>query len=388
VFIKLARFIYAAAFAALLCAPAVAQGGPSDEALKLLPEQVGEFRATGPASEPLGKEGLLADVPLEGYEDVSGASRHYASRGGEKVNALLLQTRTEGAAYSLLTARSNDVKIGCEFAAACVSDERGVSFFKGPAYVSVSPLSGDKKADAASLTDFARRLSETLDAGAGSIPPLALHLPDWERVRASADYAVSLPALQAAAGKRPALDAVSFEGDAEAAVAYYGDACLVIVEFSTPQYSIDNDARIAARINELKAAGEPVPSAYRRVGNYSVFVFGAPDEQAAAGLLDRVKYEKDVRWLGDNPHRAEMAEKFYTMTMTGIIVTTLKATGLAILICLGVGGVFGGFVFLRRRAQRTASEAYADAGGMLQLSVDETAGAGTRAKFVDEGGKG
>src|ERR1700748_1066359 len=73
------------------------------------------------------------------------------------------------------------------------------------------------------------------------VPVLVMHLPDWERkVGEGAVYAVSLPALQQAAGNRPALDVVSFGGGAEAVTAKYDDARLVIVEFTTPQYAANN----------------------------------------------------------------------------------------------------------------------------------------------------
>jgi hypothetical protein len=204
------------------------------------------------------------------------------------------------------------------------------------------------------------------------VPVLVMHLPDWEKkVNEGAGYALSLPALQQAAGDRPALDAVSFDGGTEAATAQYESGRLVIVEFTTPQYAADNDARINERIAQLRAAGRPVPSAYKRVGNYSVFVFDAPDAASADKLISGVKYEKDVRWLGRNPHAEEIAVKAYTSTMGSVIITTLTSTGLAILFCLGVGGIIGSAVFLRRRAQHTAQEIYSDAGGMLRLNIED-----------------
>jgi hypothetical protein len=206
----------------------------------------------------------------------------------------------------------------------------------------------------------------------GDVPAVVMHLPDWEqKVNEGAAYATGLPALEQAAGDRPALEAVSFEGGTEAATASYDTGRLVIVEFTTPQYAADNDAAINARIAQLRAAGQPVPSAYKRVGNYSVFVFDAPDAASAEKLVSQVKYEKDVRWLGRNPHAYEIATKAYTSTMGNVIITTLITTGLAILLCLGVGGAIGGAVFLYRRARHTAQEIYSDAGGMLRLDLED-----------------
>jgi hypothetical protein len=222
-------------------------------------------------------------------------------------------------------------------------------------------------AAAQSQTDGAKLPPER----AGDLSVLVMHLPDWEKKAGEAGYAVSLPELQRAAGDRPALDAVSFEGGAEAVTAQYESGRLVIVEFATPQDAADNDAQIKGRIAQLRAAGQPLPSAYKRVGNYSVFVFDAPNAASADKLLSQVKYEKDVRWLGRNPHAEEIAMKAYTSTMGGVIITTLLTTGLAILLCLGVGGAIGGAVFLYRRARHTAQEIYSDAGGMLRLDLED-----------------
>jgi hypothetical protein len=207
---------------------------------------------------------------------------------------------------------------------------------------------------------------------AGGLPILVMHLPDWEKkVGGEYGYATTLPALQKAAGSQPALDAFDFDEGVEAVTAKYDGGRLVVVEFPTPQHSVDADAAIKRRIEELKAAGKSVPSLYSRVGNYSVFVFDAPDFAAAEKLASQVKYEKDVRWLGRNPHAEEKAVRAYTSTMGGVILTTLKTTGLAILLCLGVGGALGGLVFLRRRSQQAAREVYTDAGGMVRLNIED-----------------
>ena len=206
----------------------------------------------------------------------------------------------------------------------------------------------------------------------GGVPVLVMHLPDWEKKGAGGyAYARSLPELQKAAGNQPALDAFDFDSSVEAVTAKYEGGRLVIVEFPTPQHSVDADKAIKQRIEESKAAGRPVPSLYSRVGNYSVFVFDAPDFAAAEKLASQVKYEKDVRWLGHNPHAEEIATRAYISTMGGVFLTTLITTGLAILLCLGVGGLIGGLVFLHRRSQRDAQEVYTDAGGMVRLNIED-----------------
>ena len=87
-----------------------------------------------------------------------------------------------------------------------------------------------------------------------------------------------------------------------------------------------NDKALRDEIAELRAQNQSVPSAYRRVGNYAVFVFDAPNEQAANGLIDQVKYEKVVQWLGDDPHRFERANRFWLNMSSSLIINTVKAT--------------------------------------------------------------
>jgi hypothetical protein len=145
-------------------------------------------------------------------------------------------------------------------------------------------------------------------------------------------------------------------------------------EYTTPQIAADTDARITARLQELRAQGQSVPSSYRRVGNYSVFVFNSPDETAAAQLIDRVKWEQSIQWLGENPLLWARAEKQHTREAVGLILGIARTIGFFVMICLGVGGIFGGIFFLRRKAQQRALEAaesYSDAGGMLRLNIDE-----------------
>ena len=83
-----------------------------------------------------------------------------------------------------------------------------------------------------------------------------------------------------------------------------------------------------------------------------------------------MKYEQVVSWLGENPNILKEAQKRYVDTTLGVLVTVLKASGYALITCLGMGGLIGGLLFSYRRSQQKA-EAYSDAGGMLRLNLDE-----------------
>jgi hypothetical protein len=167
-------------------------------------------------------------------------------------------------------------------------------------------------------------------------------------------------------------------------LATYGPSKVLLVEFNTPQLATDNDQRIIARIHELWKLGERAPTAYRRVGNYSVFVFDAPDEQTAKQLIDQVKYEQVVQWLGDNPNILKEAEKRYVNTTLGVLVAVLKASGYAALLCLGIGGLIGGLLFSYRRAQQKQVTAFSDAGGMLRLNLDELSAETKASRLLQE----
>lgn len=395
----LQRFVGSAFCLLFLLTPAFAQGAAAGGAAGLLPASLGEFRADRADAAPAEVSDSSTGLSPVDYGVTSTASRRYVSPSGASYLVTIRQTQSNGAAYSLLTRAAGSeggvgphpLDLGGAEAVSHVALD-SVSFVKGRTYVSVASTAeyadAGRRPGSDEINALARNVAAAVEDEAGVFPVLVQHLPDWERARGSAAFAVSLPALKAAVNDEPALDALSFEGGAEAATALYGGARVVVVEFTTPQYASDNDARINERIAELRAAGQPVPTAYRREGNYAVFVFDAADVRAADSLLGQVKYEKDVRWLGRNPHEQEMREEHVTSTMGGVIVTTLKVTGLAIILCLGVGGLFGGAVFLVRRSRTAGREVYTDAGGMLRLNLEDAGARPDPSKLLKSGSKG
>jgi len=213
-----------------------------------------------------------------------------------------------------------------------------------------------------------------LDSGENDIPVLVKHLPNWETAQPRASYVVSLQALKNLLPQQHVLDAVSFEGSPEATLANYDAGKLLIIEFNTAKIAADNDWNIKTKIGELRGAGEnanALPSAYRRVGNYSVFVFGAPSEQVANELIDQVKYQQVVQWLGNDPYAYERATREFTETTLGVFVSVVEVSLQKKVTCLGVGGLFGALLFTRRRSRTRNVAAYSDAGGMLRLNIDE-----------------
>ena len=376
------RLLVVVTFLSLSFVQVAAQTSPN-EAAKSLPGVVGDFRAQGAAREATPE---LEQLAPEDFDIVASAAREYSGRDGKRLRLTLVKTRSAGAAYSLLKysaarptpARTQFVEgVGITIP----GTSQRLSFMKGQTFAEISGGQGGGAEDA-TLLSFARQFAATLEGEEGDIPPLVLHLPNWESVNEKTAYAVTLAALQKAVGGQPILDAVSFEGGAEAATSAYDTGRLVVVEYTTPQYASDNDRRINERLAQLRASGEPTPTLYRRIGNYAVFVFGATDETAAAALADSVKWEKDVRWLGESPNTLKRAQRAYYNMTGSTILNVLIVTGFSILLCLGVGGLFGGAVFLYRRAQGTSTRSYTDAGGMVRLNIDEMSAEGDGSKLL------
>jgi hypothetical protein len=209
--------------------------------------------------------------------------------------------------------------------------------------------------------------SSTETANSQEMPSLLLHLPDAENAAKRAVLISDTAALTKTVGSRTIVPFINFDNGTEAVSAAYDNSRLLIVEFQTPQIAIDEDAKIKQKLEELK----PTDTIYRKEGNYAVFVFDAPNEEFANGLLDQVKYEKTVQWLGENPYPFIEAERQYTLTMGSVVLTVFKASGLALLAALVLGGVFGATIFYLRRKEQEALQVFSDAGGMMRLNLDD-----------------
>lgn len=364
----------ASVFTLLLCLSAIAAGqtSPSTELVRTLPKTVGDFRAQGlrPGVSP------EKDPSLANFRVRDTAVGTYTAAKGRKLTVSVIRTESQAAAYALLTEASAQMRMQGEptktrdVGIAGLRDSNRLAFYKGTVFVSIT--GGSIEAGENGMLAFARAFAATLEDIENAIPVLVKHLPQWETAQDRARYAVSLRTLEEAAGKRPVFEALSFDEGAEAVTADYGAARLVIVEFTTPQVAASIDERIRERIRQLSENGQPVPSVYRREGNYSVFVFDAPDETAATQLSNAVKYEQRVQWLGENPFLFEAARQHQTQQAVSLILGIAKSIGFFVALCLAAGGIVGGIAFLHRRTQqRAAAESYSDAGGMLRLNLDE-----------------
>ena len=363
------RFLLVVVILAVSAFSAIAESAAS-EVIKFLPDAIGSFRADGAA------QVIEAEKVNGGPTITASATRKYVRDDGLSFSIGLARAESESGAYALLTqVTGSDQKIEVDKIGTASSTSPGrIIFSRGS---QVATIVWTDKSPAATeqiravITDFATTLPTSED----DVPPLVKHLPAGY-TSAHPTYVVSQTGLKNLVAQ-PIIDVLAFDGGTEAVVASYGQAQVAIVEFTTPQMSIDNDSRIWTRIAELKSQGQSTPSAYRRVGNYSVFVFNAPDEKTANALVDQVKYEQVVQWLGDDPHLYDRMQKYFAQTSAGVLVAVLKSSGISLILCLGIGGLVGALLFRHRRAQSSA--AFSDAGGSVRLDLDElTAPVNTR----------
>jgi hypothetical protein len=386
------RIIGALAVVFLLAAEfAVVRADLPPEISRMFPLDLNGFhqvRAAQPTTQPNNGAVVAGDYPKYSLPTL-GADAEYVSPDGEKLRIELLKFGGDSAAYSWFTKRlkrrRDEGQKGTSpldgiCTASAMSSSQSLVCFKGANFVTVASENG-KNSDR--VKALARAFAETLDPGEGEIPVLVKHLPNSDTAQRDAVYAVSQGPLLAAIPDQPILKELNFDGGTEAVTANYGQSQLVIAEFTTPQFSVENDQRIWLKIAELKNAGQPGPTAYRRVGNYSVFVFNAPDEKTANELVDQVKYEQVVQWLGDDPHLAERLQRYFSQTTAGVLLAVLKTSGLSLLVCLGAGAVLGTLLFRHRRAQQAAF--YSDAGGATRLNLDEMTGASNSQRLLGPG---
>lgn len=199
------------------------------------------------------------------------------------------------------------------------------------------------------------------------LPVLIKHLPSWETVRDSSGFFLNRGELKKALGDRPVLDLVDFTGGTEATAATYPAAKLLIVEYMTPQSATEADSKFLDYFAGNPDGGKTL---YKRVGNYSVFAFDVTDQAAAGALIDEVKYQKTVQWLGEDPYLLKKLEQYFINTTRDIFIATVKwiVGGLGFSLLLGV--IVGFFFFRHRQQRRLKLETYTDAGGLTRLNLD------------------
>lgn len=362
----------------------------TDQLNSVLPAKLGRFTKMGTVR-PVSTLNEIVSSTKPSAADRVAVDTSYASDKGDQIDVQLVRLKRDVDAYSLLTEFAELIRktspgeggiVQKGIGTASVSNQDGVAFFKGQFFGRVT--SRNSKQSATLTSELATSLAEQIDKGEGDIPALVRHLPGGDQTQGNARFSSGLTSLSFSDLNQEVLTAISGQGDADAVLGSVGPSKVLIVEFNTPQLATENDKSIIAKIHDLWNRGLPAPTGYRRVGNYSVFIFDAPDEQTAKQLIDEVKYEQVVQWLGDNPYILKEAQKRYVETTMGVFVAVVKASGVALIGCLAAGGLFGGLLFLRRRKQQRAVEAFSDAGGMLRLNLDELSAQTDPSRLIQE----
>jgi hypothetical protein len=206
-------------------------------------------------------------------------------------------------------------------------------------------------------------------------------MPDSASVRNSATYTKNTDDLRRTLGERPIFDLIQLGGGIEAVTAPYPQGKLLIVEYPTPQVSLDADEKFRQRLAENPPSP---PIFYRRIGNYSAFVFDAGDEPAANALLDRVQYPKTIQWLDENPLPGLRAEREFAIQTGDLFLSTV------IMVVVGFGstilaGVLVGLLFYYIREQKRATtQIFTDAGGMTRLNIDGLTAEAPHGRLLNE----
>lgn len=370
---RLIRVFISLSFLLFSFGPAFAD--PKDESSsRLLPRRIGSFRQISTY-----KGTNLIKSGISGAHPEAAEQADFVGNGN-RIVVDMIRFRQDADAYEFVSLMAAGPAHGARSELrpgygtfGYVRGDNEAGFFKGRHFIR---LNAYKSIDPATRDALVSELSKNLDNGEGDIPALIKHLPNPEEAQKNAIYLHNFFDLTALGFQSPVFSAIDSGRNADAVLALYGPSKLLIVEFNTPQLAADNDRRIIARIQELWKLGQPAPTAYKRVGNYSVFVFDAPDEATAKRLIDEVKYEQVVQWLGENPNIYKAAEKHYINTTLGVLVAVLKASGYALIACLGLGGLIGGLLFTYRRTHQKAVT-FSDAGGMLRLNLDDLTAAQT-----------
>jgi hypothetical protein len=87
-------------------------------------------------------------------------------------------------------------------------------------------------------------------------------------------------------------------------------------------------------------------------------------------LIDEVKYEKNIQWLGDDPFLLRRAERAFINTTSGIFTSTVTVILIGIGIAITAGLIVGITYFMLRVRRRAEMKTFTDAGGMTRLNLD------------------
>lgn len=199
------------------------------------------------------------------------------------------------------------------------------------------------------------------------LPSLLRAIPEFEESVRRATWIDSKDQLIKALGDNPVLETIEFSNAVDGVVVRYPQGTLLLLEFGTPQLSSDADIRFKGIIDKAAVKGNPV---YRRIGNYNAFVFNPSNVEEANLLLDKVKYDKVVQWLGEDPKMAERLDRYVASTTAQLLFSTIVTIAIGLGATLALGVTAGLLFFRHRQKQRRRLKTFSDAGGMIRINLD------------------
>jgi hypothetical protein len=209
--------------------------------------------------------------------------------------------------------------------------------------------------------------SSATEYGEDGVPVLIKNLPEWKERIAQIKWVGSRDVLNGHLGDRDELRSLEFSPAVEAVLADYPEGKLLLIEFGTPQLATQADDRFTQSFADTESKRSSI---YRKIGNYSAFVFDFSNEEAANKLLDKVYYGKLVQWLGEDPKMAERLDRYNATTTAQLILTTMYTIAIGLGSTLTIGVVLGLFFFRYRQKQRGKLKTFSDAGGMIRINLD------------------
>jgi len=300
---------------------------------RLLPPRLGAWeRAEWSRADARQLESLAgAEAPLLREYGSVGAERAFYRREGFQWQVTVHEMVDRSGAYgafTLLGTGGQPLGVGDLSA----RTDAGLIFYLGSSLVTAEP-----GADVAALESLAERLQAGA-SGQSSLPTLPYYLPQFGLVPGSDRYLLG-PLGLARVAPLAAGDWAGFAYAAEVEAARYrvgaGEATLLLISYPTPQIAraLMRDFEQLFRLNGAGDPSRPVIYA-RRTGTYVALVAGANSAEAAAELLERVRYEMKVSWSDPSDPRAAIS---WAKTLLNIFV----GTGLFLLFALLSGIAYG-----------------------------------------------
>lgn len=253
-------------------------------------------------------------------------------------------------------------------------------FYEGRYVIRVTPSSPNEQPDHSLI----EAIMPNLIGGEGRLPSLPSHLPEQGKIAESEKYIVGPAALAKLKSFSDLKEAVNFGVGVEVVTADYhsdgGQMSLIIVEYYTPQSASDGYAEFQSHFNALPQR-EKDRRILKRIGNYIVEMVNIQDMPAAQNIVNQIKYEASVYWVGrklsdiplefrpPDPVAIEEAKR-----TTQILLRSFYWMGAMILSAFILGLAAGVALFWwnrHRRRKLGLDNLFSDAGGTVRLNLDD-----------------